>query len=68
MNGTGDYIIKGIRVRKTNMYMLSHMYNFKLYVFHTHNVYDTKIEGEYLGRTRKLTRPVKLTRKGEPGE
>lgn len=45
------------------MYMLSHMYNFKLYVFHTHNVYDTKIEREYLGRTRKLT-----GWKGGPGE
>ena len=40
MDGTGDHIIKGIRVRKTNMYMLSRMYNLKLYVFHTHNVYE----------------------------
>lgn len=55
MDGTGDHIIKRIRVRKTNMYMLSHVYNLKLYVFHTHNAYDTKIEGKYLGRTRELT-------------
>lgn len=34
------------------MYVRSHMCNFKLYIFHIHNVCDTEVGGGYLGTAR----------------